>query len=226
MRLDRLEVRDARVAAVSQQQAPRERRGIRQERAFRLPVRRDLHGADLVGTPAIGGVDLHGGGAERREPPRKRPSQGRFHRKRRPVVDHDVGEARHRRVARRGEGLQAQPLDQPGTHPAHEQREPDPGEPIVKGFVRHVDAVVIIEGAQQVRERRHVATGQRRHHREEQPMRRDRPQPDGLPRVTPELIDGLDRERPCQDVPDLGKLCRGHRSLPCWLVSQPQHEGC
>ena len=26
-------------------------------------------------------------------------------------------------------------------------------------------------------------------------MRRDRPQPDGLPRVTPELIDGLDRER-------------------------------
>lgn len=61
-------------------------------------------------------------------------------------------------------------------------------EAVVECFVRHVDAVVILEGATQVRERLHAATRQRRYHREKQPMRRDRPQPDGLPMSRPSSL--------------------------------------
>jgi hypothetical protein len=49
-------------------------------------------------------------------------------------------------------------------------------------------------------------------------MRGDGAQALGLTGVAPELIDVIDRERPCQGVPDLGKLCWGHRSLLCWYV--------
>jgi hypothetical protein len=81
--------------------------------------------------------------------------------------------------------------------------------------------------AEQVGERFHVPTGERRHQRDEQPMGRDRAQSCGLTGVATELIDVVDRERTRQGVTESGKLrCRqgGQRSLLCWLVSQPQHE--
>ena len=53
---DRLEVRHARVAAVSQQQAVRERGRFRNEWALGLAIRRDLHRPDVIRESAGGGV--------------------------------------------------------------------------------------------------------------------------------------------------------------------------
>jgi len=94
VRGDGLEVRHARVAAVREEQPIGQGRGIREKRAFRLRIGRDLHAADFVGEPAVGGVDFDRRGFDRREPPGKRARQGGLERKRRPVVDHDVVESR------------------------------------------------------------------------------------------------------------------------------------
>ena len=87
-------------------------------------------------------------------------------------------------------------------------------------------AVLMIERAEEIRQRLDARAGERCHHRQEQPMRRDAAQADGLPRVAPQLVDLVDRERAREGVANLGKLCRGHRSLLCWCVWKPQHEGC
>ena len=65
MRGDRLEERHAGIAAVGQQQAIRQGRRVGQKRALRLLVGGELHGAHLVGEPAVGRVDFHPGGFDR-----------------------------------------------------------------------------------------------------------------------------------------------------------------
>jgi hypothetical protein len=75
MLVDRLKVGHAWIAAVRQQQAIRQGRRLREELAFRLGIGSNLHGPDLVGKPAVRGVDIHRRGFERREPTGKGPAQ-------------------------------------------------------------------------------------------------------------------------------------------------------
>ena len=116
---------------------------------------------------------------------------------------------------------EAQLLDEPSEHPAHERREPEPREPVVERLVRDLDAVLVVERAEQIRERLDLRAGQRRDNRQEQPVGRDRAQPFGLPGRATELIDVLAREGAGQGGSDSGKLGDrqgGQRSLLYWLV--------
>jgi hypothetical protein len=127
----------------------------------------------------------------------------------RPVVDHDVRESRDGFLAVRRKRLDAQLVDEPCQHPAHERREPNPGEPVVERLVGDRDPILVVERAEQVGERFDAAAAQRRHHREEQSMRGDRAQACGLTGFAPELIDVIDGERPPQSVTQFGKLGGG-----------------
>lgn len=71
-------------------------------------------------------------------------------RERRPVMDPDVCELRDGPVARRGEGLEPELIDQPCQHVPHERREPDPRQPVVERLLRDRDVVLIVEGVEHV----------------------------------------------------------------------------
>jgi hypothetical protein len=62
--------------------------------------------------------------------------------------------------------------------------------------VRDLDAVLMIEGPEQIRERFHLGAAQRRDDGEKQPVGRDGPQPLGLTRLTAHVIEVCARERP------------------------------
>lgn len=128
-------------------------------------------------------MDFQGRGVEGGEPSREGLVQLRLERKRRAVLNHDVPEARHGPLPLRRQGLEPQPVDEPRQHPAHERGEADAGETVVERLVRNLNLVLMVERAEQVRQRFPLPAGQRRDNRQEQPMRRDGAQPDGLARV-------------------------------------------
>jgi hypothetical protein len=129
-----------------------------------------VDGLHLIGKPTVGGVNFHRGGLEGGEPSRKDLAQRRLQRKRRAVVDHDLLEARHGSLPLGREGLAAQVLHKSHAHAAHEHGEARPREAIVERLVRHVDAVLVVERAEQVRERFDLRTRKRADNREKQPM--------------------------------------------------------
>jgi hypothetical protein len=66
------------------------------------------------------------------------------------------------------EGLDAQSFDEPAKHLAHERGEAGPRQPVVKGLVRDGDAVLMIELAQQIRDRFDGAASEPGDRRQEQ----------------------------------------------------------
>jgi hypothetical protein len=96
----------------------------------------------------------------------------------------------------------------------HEGLETVSGETIVEGFVRHPDAVLVVEGPEQVCERFHLGAAQRRDDGEKQPVGRDRPKPFGLPGGTTPVIDVLDGQGTSQGAPGFDKL--GGRQAGQW----------
>ena len=69
-------------------------------------------------------------------------------------------------LAVRRQGLHAQSLNEPTQHLAHERGEPDVGEAVVERLVCDRDAVLVIKGPEQIGERLHVRTRERRDDRE------------------------------------------------------------
>jgi hypothetical protein len=142
-------------------------------------------------------------------------------------VDHDVLEARDGALPLGRQRLDAQLLHQSYAHAAHEHREAQPCEAIVEGLVRHMDAVLVIERAEQVGERFDLRARERGDNREKQPVRCHRPQPFGLPGGTTQVVDVLDGQGTGQGASDFDKLSgrqAGQWQSPLLLVSQPQHE--
>jgi hypothetical protein len=172
-------------------------------------------------------VDFDGRGFDRREPPREHVGQGGLDREGRPVLNHQVREAGDGAVALRREGLHPQLGQEALQHVLHERREPRAREPVVERLVGDPDAILVIESPQQVGQRFDPSAAQRRDHRQEQPVRRYRPQPKRLAGVAANLIDLVHRQRARQGVTESGKLRRRqgwHRRFLRWLVWQPQHE--
>jgi hypothetical protein len=104
------------------------------------------------------------------------------------------------------ERLNTQLVDESGQHPAHDPREPDPGEPVVERLVGDLDPVLVVERAEQVGERFDAPAAQRRYDRQEQPMRRHGAQPFGLSGVATELIHLIDRQSSREAVTQFDKL--------------------
>jgi hypothetical protein len=74
-------------------------------------------------------------------------------------VDHDVRESRDGLLAVRGERLDTQLVEESGQHPAHERREPHPGEPVVERLVGDLDPILVVERTEQVGERFDTSAG-------------------------------------------------------------------
>ena len=116
MFLNGLEVFDVGVPPIREQQAVFQRRWLWEELSFGFLVGCELDATDFVGEPTVGRVQLDRGGIGRREPARERIAQLLLERERRAVLDHDVLEPRDSRLALRGEGPEAQALDEPSEH--------------------------------------------------------------------------------------------------------------
>ena len=134
VRADRLEIGDAWIAAIGQQQAVRQRGGIREKLPLRFAIRRQMD-RHLVRVAAIRRVQFDGRGFDRREASWEDVAQGSFDGKRGAVLDHDVAETRHGRLAVRRPGSRRDRPQEPRTHGAHEGGESRPGEPTVERFV-------------------------------------------------------------------------------------------
>ena len=83
-----LEVRDARIPAVCEEQAVLQRRRIRQELSFGLLVGRDLDRTHLVGEATVRGVNLDRCRLDRGEPRREHVAQLILEGERRTVLGH------------------------------------------------------------------------------------------------------------------------------------------
>jgi hypothetical protein len=108
----------------------------------------------------------------------------------------------------------AQLLDQPREHLMHELGEPRSSEPVVERLVRDGDIVLMVELAEQIGEGLDLPRSQCRHHRQEQTMRRDSPQPLALAGIPAELVDIIDGQRACKRDPHPGKVRGRQRGLP------------
>jgi hypothetical protein len=148
-----LEVLDVRVSAAREQQAVFERRWLREELSFGFFVGCDLDATDLVGEPTVRGVQLDRGGIRGREPAREYVAQLLLERERGAILDHDVLEPRDRRMSLGGKRLDTQALGEASKHLPHELSEARPRQPVVEGLVRDSGVVLMIELAQQVRDR-------------------------------------------------------------------------
>jgi hypothetical protein len=74
-----------------------------------------------------------------------------------------------------------------GLHLLHERREPRARQPVIERFAGHRDGILVVEGAQQIGQRLDSGAAERRDHRQEQPVRGDRPQPGRLARVAAQV---------------------------------------
>ena len=161
---------------------------------------------DLVGKSTVRGMDLHRRGLDRREPPRERPRSVFLSANDEPSW---ITMSLKRETATWPSGVRvcdAQPLDEPRKHLAHEGREAEAREAVVKRLVRDRDVVLMIELAQQIGEGFDVRARESRDDREKQPMGRDRAQPLGLAGVATELIHVVAGQRTRQGIPDIDKL--------------------
>ena len=94
VRGDRLEVGHAGIAAVGEQQQIRQRRGIGEKRALGLRIGRDLHGHTSSANPLYVAWTSTAAGSIVVNRPGNVVRQRRLDGERRPVVNHDVREAR------------------------------------------------------------------------------------------------------------------------------------
>ncbi len=165
-------------------------------------------------------MDLHGRRFNGRKPAWERRTQLLLQRKRRTVVNHNVLESSDGRLSFGPQRLEAQSLDKPRAHRAHERGKSRAGQAVIERFVGDLHAVLIIEGAEQISERLDVHAGERRDDREKQSMGRDRAQPFGLAGLATELIERIDGQRTRESIPDPGKLSgrQGGQRQPPLLV--------
>jgi hypothetical protein len=86
-------------------------------------------------------------------------------------------------------------------------------EPVVERLVGDGDLVLMVELAQHVREGLDLRAGECGDRREEQTMRRDRPEPFALTGFEAELVDVSDGQRTCERGSHPGQVVGRQRSL-------------
>lgn len=91
---------------------------------------------------------------------------------RRAVLDDDVLEDGENAPRLRPQRSQRQRAKQAAEHLAHELGEAGASEPVVERLVGRADPVLVVELSEQIGERLHLRSGQRRDDRQEQTVRR------------------------------------------------------
>lgn len=112
-----------------------------------------------------------------------------------------------------GSRIRAEPRDEACEHLLHELGESGTREPIVERLVGDGDVVLVIELAQQIRERLDRRAGEHSDDGQEQPVRRHHPQAFALPRRATELVADFHRESARKRVAHSGKVRARQRSL-------------